>query len=148
MAQSLRRAFSFISWYSECMIRLKDILIGFLSGILGGAIVDLIYINFAGPSVLLSFIIGLTERYQVFLGHLFLGGIFGILFVIIAKKLSKFHLNIWIFGIFWGLLSMGLLGGIPSLFVHYPISMTMIFFSLTVWLLYGLILATATKLLK
>jgi hypothetical protein len=128
-------------------MKLRNILIGFLAGALGGAVVDLIYISFAGPSALFSSIIGLTERYQVFLGHLFLGGIFGILFLVVFKKISQFGLNIWLFGIFWGLFCMGLLGGIPSFFVHYLISAKVFFFSLTVWLIYGLILAAAAKLL-
>jgi hypothetical protein len=125
----------------------KDILIGFLAGALGGAVVDLIYITFAGPSALFSSIIGMTERYQIFFGHLFLGGIFGVLFLAVLKKLSQFGLNIWLFGIFWGLFCMGLLGGIPSFFAHYLISAKIFFFSLTVWLFYGLILAASAKLL-
>lgn len=130
------------------MVQRKDILIGFLGGVVGGAAVDLIYVTFAGPSFLLSSIIGLTERYQVFLGHLFLGGIFGVLFAVILNKVARFNLNIWICGIVWGLICMGVLGGIPSLFIRPPITSAMFLFSLTVWLLYGLILATATKLFK
>ncbi|MDO8554991.1 MAG: hypothetical protein Q7R75_00270 [bacterium] len=130
------------------MIRPKDVLIGFLGGVAGGALVDLIYITFAGPSFLLSSIVGLSERYQVFFGHLFLGGIFGILFVVILNKLSRFNFNIWSCGVVWGLICMGVLGGIPSLFVRSPVTAAMFFFSLTVWLLYGLTLAAAIKLFK
>jgi hypothetical protein len=128
-------------------MRIRDILVGLFAGALGGAVVDLIYISFAGPSALFSSIIGLTQRYQVFLGHLFLGGIFGILFMIILEKLVRFNLNVWIFGIFWGLFCMGLLGGMPSLFTHYLISAKIVVFSLMVWFLYGLILAASAKLL-
>jgi len=134
--------------YNRYMISRKDILIGFSGGAVGGAVVDLIFISFAGPSFLLSFILGLTERYQIILGHMFLGAIFGILFIVILNKLARFNLNIWICGIFWGLFCMGVLGGIPSLFVQYPISATMVLFSLTVWLLYGSILAAAVKVFK
>ncbi len=133
---------------NKYMINKKDILIGLSGGAVGGAVVDLIFISFVGPSFLLSLILGLTERYQVFLGHLFLGGIFGILFILVLNKLARFNLNVWVCGILWGLVSMGVLGGIPSLFVQYPISVTMTLFSFMVWLIYGSTLAAAVKFFK
>lgn len=134
--------------YNKYMINKKDILIGLSGGAIGGAVVDLIFISFVGPSFLLSFILGLTERYQIILGHMLLGGIFGILFILVLNKLARFNLSVWVYGIFWGLFCMAVLGGIPSLFVQYPINSTMVLFSLTVWLLYGSTLAAAVKIFK
>ena len=126
------------------MIKVNNILGGFIGGAIGGMAVDLIYISLAGPSGLFT-LIGITERCAVFGSHVVLGGFLGILFSLILKKLPNF--NIWLAGILWGLACLLFIGGIPSFIAKLPISSITIFFGLLVWILYGLILAAIRKLL-
>ncbi|MFH1180940.1 MAG: hypothetical protein V1705_00845 [bacterium] len=119
----------------------KYIFSGLTAGVLGGMIIDLIFINLAGPSALFT-IIGITERINVFISHAVLGGILGIIFTVLVRKLPR--LNIWLAGILWGLVCLGVIGGIPSFFVKLVNPLTALF-GFIVWLIYGLILAAAMK---
>ncbi|MDD2696958.1 MAG: hypothetical protein PHE52_02265 [Candidatus Pacebacteria bacterium] len=124
------------------MLKSKNILKGFLGGVSGGMVVDLIYITFAGPSGLFT-LLGITERSEVFWSHAFLGGILGILFAMILNKLPNF--NIWLAGIFYGLACLALIGAIPSFIVKLTITPLTIIFGFIVWILFGLILAATLK---
>jgi len=126
------------------MFQLKNILNGFLAGAVGGMAVDLIFITFIGPSALFT-IIGITERFNVFIAHAVLCGILGVLFVIIVKRFSRF--NIWLAGVLWGLICLALIGGVPSFIASsiIPVTTTATIFAFVVWILYGLILAAAIK---
>lgn len=124
------------------MIKLKDIFSGILGGAIGGAAVDLIFITFIGPSSLF-FLMGITGRINVFLAHVVLGGILGVLFVL---TLAKWR-HIWLAGILWGLLCLGIVGGIPSFFVNAVNAKTTIA-AFAVWLLFGTILAATIKFFK
>jgi len=117
----------------------KNILKGFLGGAVGGAVIDLIFITFIGPSAMFS-LMGITGRINVFFSHVILGGILGILFVSILKKLPK--INVWLAGILWGIFCMAIVGGIPAIFYYSggPSFITVIS-AFGVWTLYGLILA-------
>ncbi len=120
---------------------MRNILSGFLGGVVGGAAVDLIFITYVGPSALFS-LIGITNRCDVFLGHVLLGGILGIIFVFILERLPKY--NIWLLGVLWGYFCMLIVGGIPGIFYYCNApSFGIIISALGVWTLYGLILATA-----
>jgi uncharacterized membrane protein YagU involved in acid resistance len=128
------------------MIKAKNILGGLLGGVIGGAVVDLIFINFAGPSALFS-LIGIIDRVEVFGAHIVLGGILGIIFVLILNLFSK--INIWLAGELWGLLCMATIGGIPAQF-YYPSfpSFKIIVFGILVWSLFGFIIVVTLKLFK
>jgi len=121
----------------------KDILAGLLGGIVGGMAVDLIFIGLAGPSAIFS-IIGITERSDVFLSHAVLGGILGILFAMILRKLPR--LNIWFAGVFFGLLCLLFVGAIPSFLAHYAFSATVVIFGFVVWIIFGFTLVAAIKI--
>lgn len=122
-------------------INFKTLLSGIMGGMLGGAIIDFIFITFVGPSGFFI-LLGITGRSEIFLGHIILGGILGIILGFIAEKFVAF--NIYWAGIIFGLICLGLIGGIPSLIVGI-ITIKTTFFGLAVWLLYGLILAKTTK---
>ncbi len=124
------------------MFKSKKILYGFLGGVIGGMVVDLIYINLAGPSGLFT-ILGITERSAVFWSHAVLGGILGMLFVMILKRLPDF--NVWLTGIFYGLACLVFIGAIPSFIVKLIITPQTIVFGFIVWILFGLILAATLK---
>jgi len=124
------------------MFKSKKILYGFLGGVIGGMVVDLIYINLAGPSGLFT-ILGITERSAVFWSHAVLGGILGMLFVMILKRLPDF--NVWLAGIFYGLACLVFIGAIPSFIVKLIITPQTIVFGFIVWILFGLILAATLK---
>jgi len=126
------------------MLKAKDILSGFLGGVVGGAVVDLIFINLAGPSALFT-LLGITERVSVFWSHLLLGAISGTLFVLIVGLLPK--VNLWLAGLTWGLVCLGIIGGIPSYFAGL-ISPKTTAFGFFVWILYGLILVIALKFFR
>jgi len=124
------------------MFKSKKILYGFLGGVIGGMVVDLIYINLAGPSGLFT-LLGITERSAVFWSHAVLGGILGMLFVMILKRLPDF--NVWLAGIFYGLACLVFIGAIPSFIVKLIITPQTIVFGFIVWILFGLILAATLK---
>ena len=125
------------------MFKNNDILKGFLGGFIGGAVVDLVFISLAGPSAFFS-LLGITGRLAVFFSHLALGAVLGVLFVLISRKLSKF--NIWFLGILWGLVCLGIIGGIPACLTN-SITSTTTIFGFVVWLLFALILVSTIKLL-
>ena len=114
-----------------------------VGGAVGGAVVDLIYISFAGPSGLFT-LLGITQRADVFLAHVVLGAILGVLFALISKKV---YLNIWLLGFIYSMLVMGLIGGIPS-FILGLVNSAATIFGFIVWTLYGLILSGAIVLAK
>ncbi len=121
----------------------KNILKGFLGGAIGGAVIDLIFITFIGPSALFS-LMGITGRISVFFSHVILGGILGILFVSILRKLPK--INVWLAGILWGIFCMATVGGIPAIFYYSSgPSFVAVISSFGVWILYGLVLAAVIK---
>ena len=124
------------------MFKSKKIIYGFMGGVIGGMVVDLIYINLAGPSGLFT-LLGITERSAVFWSHAVLGGILGILFVMILKRLPDF--NLWLIGIFYGVACLVLIGAIPSFIVKLTITPQTIVFGFIVWILFGLILAATLK---
>ena len=113
------------------------LLIGFLGGAIGGAAVDLIFLTFAGPSALLTLILGIEDRLSILAAHVVLGGILGMLFVLILRALKK--RPSWKHGILWGLVCLAIIGGIPSLFVQDVTAIATIF-GFIVWIIYGLIL--------
>lgn len=124
------------------MSKPKIICGGFLSGVLGGMAVDLIYIELAGPSALFT-LIGITNRLAVFWSHALLGGILGLIFLVILGRLP--HLNIWLAGISYGLACLTLIGGVPSTIARFPMTLTTITFGFLVWIIFGLILAATTQ---
>ena len=124
------------------MFKSKKIIYGFMGGVIGGMVVDLIYINLAGPSGLFT-LLGITERSAVFWSHAVLGGILGILFVMILKRLPDF--NLWLIGIFYGVACLVLIGAIPSFIAKLAIAPLNVVFAFIVWILFGLILAGALK---
>ncbi|OIO46712.1 MAG: hypothetical protein AUJ31_01115 [Parcubacteria group bacterium CG1_02_39_15] len=126
------------------MVKLSDTLKGFLGGLIGGAVVDLVYIGLAGPSAFFSFV-GITERCDIFLFHTVLGGILGILFVTFLRRLPL--LNIWLAGIIWGLICLVVIGGVPA-FLTKTITLTTTISGFTVWLIFGFILAATIKFSK
>lgn len=109
----------------------------------GGAAVDLIFISFVGPSALFS-LMGIFGRMNVFFSHAVLGGILGVLFVLLLRKLPR--INVWLAGISYGYLCMAVLGGIPAIFYYSdgPDLITTAS-SFGVWTLFGLILAVTGK---
>ncbi len=125
------------------MIKLNDTLKIFCGGLVGGAVVDIIYIGLAGPSAFFS-VVGITERYDVFLSHVVLGGILGILFLMFLKRLPS--LNVWAAGIIWALICLVTIGGIPA-FLTKTITPITTISGILVWLLFGFILSATTKFL-
>ena len=124
------------------MLNFKTITGGFLGGVLGGAAVDLIFIDRAGPSGLFT-LMGITDRLSVFLGHVILGAIMGIVFVFLLKLFPK--INIWLSGILWGLILLLVIGAIPSFFAGGIINAKTTFFGFLVWIIYGFILSATVK---
>ncbi|MEK9134793.1 MAG: hypothetical protein AAB451_00590 [Patescibacteria group bacterium] len=120
----------------------KLIAAGFLGGAIGGAVVDLIYITFVGPSGLFT-LMGITERFSVFLSHVILGGILGMFFGLLVKRFASF--NIYLMGLIFGLLCLGIIGGIPSSALGL-VDPKATLFGFIVWLLFGLILAKTIKI--
>ncbi len=118
------------------MIKPKEILAGFFGGILGGIVVDLVYINFAGPSGLFT-LLSITGRQTIFWGHAILGGILGILFVVLFRKLKVRKL---LAAIGWGIVSLIFIGAIPTIVAGIPITQSSTLWGVFVWILYGLIL--------
>ncbi|MFH0878044.1 MAG: hypothetical protein V1863_07490 [Candidatus Omnitrophota bacterium] len=127
------------------MLKLKNISGGLLAGMLGGMFIDLVYIEFAGPSALFA-LIGLTDRLVIFWSHAILGGILGIIFSLIVKRWPR--PNIWLAGVFYGIACLGFLGAIPSLIAHFAMTPQAIMFGFFVWIVFGLILAEATQNFK
>lgn len=127
-------------------MKAKNIIVGFLAGVFGGIVVDLIFITFAGPSALFS-LIGITERASVFLAHAVLGGVMGIIFIFFVKRFPS--TNVWLAGESWALICMMAVGGIPAAFYYPGIpSLKITLFGFLVWFLYGFILAAAVKYTK
>lgn len=125
------------------MFKNSAIFKGGLGGLIGGAVVDLVFINLAGPSAFFS-LLGITDRLAVFFSHLVLGAVLGVLFVLISRKLSGF--NIWFLGVLWGLVCLGAIGGVPS-YITGSITPATTIFGFLVWLLFALILVSTIKLL-
>ncbi|MDO8424884.1 MAG: hypothetical protein Q7S70_03015 [bacterium] len=127
------------------MPKLKNISGGLLAGILGGMFIDLVYIEFAGPSALFT-LIGLTDRLAIFWSHAALGGILGMIFSLIIMRWSR--PNVWLMGVSYGLACLGFLGAVPSLVAHFPMTPQTAMFGFFVWIVFGLILAEATQNFK
>lgn len=120
------------------MSKSKNILSGFLAGVLGGMMVDLIYIELAGPSALFT-LFSITNRLAVFWSHAFLGGILGVVFVLLLPLAPR--LNVGLAGLIYGLLCLALIGGIPSIIARFPLTSLTVSLGFLVWLIFGLILA-------
>ena len=114
-------------------------------GAVGGGLIDLIYITLAGPSAIFNLILGITNRYMLFGAHVVLGGAMGMLFLVLLHSLKL--KPSWFAGIFWGLLCLGIIGGIPALITN-TITPITTFFGFFVWILYGLILVAGMKVAK
>ncbi|MDD5144841.1 MAG: hypothetical protein PHW72_01835 [Candidatus Pacebacteria bacterium] len=119
----------------------------FAGGLIGGALVDFIFITFVGPSALFS-LIGITERWAVFSAHCLLGSLLGVIFIIFFYKLLE-KVNIWVKGFLWGMVCMILFGGIPAFF-YYPFfpGPIIILSGFLVWSILGLMIVLGIKASK
>lgn len=125
------------------MVDSKQLIKGILGGMVGGAVIDLIFITFIGPSALFS-LIGITDRFFVFCAHVILGGILGIIFTVLTEKF--YYSNILKAGLIYGLLCMEFVGGIPAIFYYSDMLQIKIIISgFIVWTIFGGILSLFLK---